>query len=132
MDLGSILLLYYTILYYERSFIGIDTYHVVPPLGEKKNHISTSLAPVDRVTDPPGYLNVPPENATVREAVASLVSINVNEVARLAVPLGVPSVNVQLPVNVAVNTLPFLQVIVLDVPVLPSAVTLSEKVPEKN
>ena len=108
------------------------TYHVVPLSGEKKNQMSTALASVDLVIEPPGYLNVPPARATVREAVASFVRINVNEVARLAVLLGVAKVNVQLPVSVAVNTLPSLQLIVLAVPVLPKAVTSSEKAPAKN
>ena len=108
------------------------TYHVVPLSGEKKNQISVALASVVRVTEPPGYLNVPPAKATVRLAVASLVRTKVNEVARLAVLLGVAKVNVQLPVSVAVNTLPSLQLIVLAVPVLPKAVTSSEKAPEKN
>jgi len=81
--------------------------------------------------EPPGYLNVPPDNTTVLPAVPSLVRINVNEVARLPVLLGVDSVNVQFPVSVAVTTVPVLQFIVLAVPVLPNAFTSSEKAPEK-
>ncbi len=107
-------------------------YHVVPLSGEKKNQMSVALAAVVRLTEPPGYLNVPPAKATVLEAVASLVRTKVNEVARLAVLLGVASVNVQLPVRVAVNTLPSLQLIVTAVPVLPRAVTSSENAPAKN
>ena len=104
----------------------------MPLSGEKKNQMSTALASVDLVIEPPGYLNVPPARATVREAVASFVRINVNEVARLAVLLGVAKVNVQLPVSVAVNTLPSLQLMVTAVPVLPKAVTSSENAPAKN
>jgi hypothetical protein len=66
--------------------------------------MSVALASVVRLTEPPGYLNVPPEKATVRPAVASLVSTKVNEVALLAVLFGVARVNVQLPVNVAITT----------------------------
>jgi hypothetical protein len=108
------------------------TYQVVPLSGEKKNQMSVALASVVRVTEPPGYLNVPPARATVREAVASFVRINVNEVARLAVLLGVAKVIVALPVKVAVNTLPLLQLIVTAAPVFPKAVTSSEKAPAKN
>jgi len=85
--------------------------------------MSTSFAPVLREILPPGYLNVPPDKATVRLAVPSLVRTNVKDVALFDVPLGVASVNVQLPVRVAVNTLPSLQSIVTEVPVLPMAVT---------
>tara|TARA_R110000751_G_scaffold299462_1_gene410562 strand:- start:46 stop:363 length:318 start_codon:yes stop_codon:yes gene_type:complete len=101
-------------------------------LGEKKNQISTAFASVVLLIDPPGYLNVPPDKTTVREAVASLVNIKVNEVALFAVVFGVDRVNVQLPVSVAVTTLPVLQFIVLAVPVLPNAFTSSEKAPEKK
>ena len=94
--------------------------------------MSTAFASVVLLIDPPGYLKVPPESTTVLPAVASLVKINVNEVALLAVLFGVDRVNVQLPVSVAVTTLPVLQFIVLAVPVLPSAFTSSEKAPEKN
>ena len=104
----------------------------MPLSGEKKNQMSVALASVVRLTEPPGYLKVPPAKATVRLAVASLVSTKVNEVALFAVLFGVARVNVQLPVSVAVNTLPLLHVIVLAVPVLPNAVTSSEKAPEKN
>ena len=116
----------------DKSFIGIVTYHVVPPSGEKKNQISIALASVVRLREPPGYLNVPPARATVLSGVPSLASTNVNEVARFDVILGVANVNVQLPFRVAVNTLPSLQSIVWAVPVLPIAVTWSENVPEKN
>ena len=110
----------------------METYQVVPPLGEKKNQMSTALAVVVRVTEPPGYLNVPPEKATVLPAVPSFVKISVNEVAVFeVVVLGADRVNVQLPVSVAVNTLPDVQVMVVAVPVLPSAVTLSAQTPER-
>src|SRR6056300_1685799 len=108
------------------------TYQVVPLSGEKKNQISVALASSVLLTDPPGYSNVPPAKATVLEAVASLVRINVKEVALLDVLLGVANVIVALPVSVAVNTLPSSQSIVTAVPVLPKAVTSSEKTPEKN
>lgn len=108
------------------------TYHVVPLSGEKKNQMSVALASVVRLTEPPGYLNVPPAKATVRPAVPSLVSTKVNEVALFDVLLGVAKVIVALPVKVAVNTLPLLQLMVTAVPVLPKAVTSSEKAPEKN
>ena len=104
----------------------------MPLSGEKKNQISVALASVVRLTEPPGYLKVPPAKATVRLAVASLVSTKVNEVALLAVVFGVDRVNVQLPVSVAVTTVPVLQFIVLAVPVLPNAFTSSEKAPEKK
>jgi hypothetical protein len=115
-----------------RFFIGNVTYQVVPPSGEKKNHISTAFAVVVLEIDPPGYLNVPPAKATVLDGVPSLVSTKVNEVARLAVLLGVAKVIVALPFKVAVNTLPSSQSIVTAVPVLPRAVTPSENTPEKN
>ena len=108
------------------------TYHVVPPSGEKKKYMSVAFAVVVRLMDPPGYLNVPPANATVRPGVASLVRTNVNEVALLAVLFGVDKVKVQFPVSVAVTTLPVLQFIVWAVPVLPKAFTSSEKAPEKK
>ena len=91
---------------------GIVTYHVVPLSGEKKNQISVALASVVLLIVPPGYLNVPPDKATVRPAVPSLVSTNVKEVDLLDVLFGVAKVKVQLPVSVAVNTLPLLHVIV--------------------
>ena len=100
--------------------------------GEKKNQISTAFASVVLLIDPPGYLKVPPESTTVLPAVPSLVKINVNEVALLAVLFGVDRVNVQFPVSVAVTTLPVLQFIVLAVPVAPKAFTSSEKAPEKK
>ena len=109
----------------------MDTYQVVPPSGEKKNHMSTSFAPVLREIDPPGYLKLPPAKVTVLLGVPSLVKISVNEVALFEVLAGVANVNVALPFNVAVNTFPLLQLIVLAVPVFPNAVTLSENTPEK-
>lgn len=115
-----------------RFFIGIVTYQVVPLSGEKKNQISTALASVVRLTEPPGYLNVPPAKATVRAAVPSLVRTSVKDVPLFDVLLAEASVNVQLPVRVAVNTLPSSQSIVTAVPVSPRAVTSSENTPEKN
>jgi hypothetical protein len=106
------------------------TYQFVPPSGEKKNQMSVEFAVVVLSTEPPGYLNVPPANATVRLAVASLVRTNVNEVALLAVLLGVAKVIVALPFRVAVNTLPSSQSIVTAVPVLPIASTRSENTPD--
>ena len=108
------------------------TYHVVPLSGEKKKYISVALASVVRLIEPPGYLNVPPANATVLEAVASLVRSNVNDVALFDVLLAEANVKVQLPVRVAVNTLPSSQSMVTAVPVLPIAVTSSENAPAKN
>lgn len=108
------------------------TYHVVPPSGEKKNQTSVAFASVVRLIVPFGYLKVPPAKATVRPAVASLVRIRVNEVALLDVLFTVSKVIVQLPVKVAVNTLPLLQSTLIAVPVFPRAVTLSENVPAKN
>lgn len=107
------------------------TYHVVPPLGLKKNHTSTALAVVVRDTEPPAYLNVPPASVTVRLAVASLVRISVNDVPREATLLDADKVKVQLPVSVAVNTVPLVQATACVVPVLPIAVTLSENTPVK-
>ena len=115
-----------------KSLAGRVTYHVVPLSGEKKKYMSVALASVVRLIDPPGYLKVPPANATVRPAVASLVSTKVNDVALLPVLLAVDRVNVQFPVRVAVTTFPKLQSIVLAVPVLPNAFTSSEKAPEKK
>ena len=115
--------------------IGIEPYQVVPPLGEKKNQISVAPAVVVRVSAaaPPGKLNVPPAQATDLPAVASFVSISVNEVAVFAVVvLGADNVNVQLPVSVDVNTLPAVQVMVVDVPELPSAETLSAQTLERK
>jgi hypothetical protein len=94
--------------------------------------MSTSFAPVLREILPPGYLNVPPDRTTVLDAVPSLVRINVKDVALFAVLLAEAKVNVQLPVRVAVNTLPSSQSIVTAVPVLPIAVTSSENAPAKN
>jgi len=106
-------------------FIEILPYHVVPPSGVKKTQMSVALAVVvrEREAEPLGNLNEPPDHATVRPAVASFVSISVNEDEPVATAEA--SVNVQLPVSVAVNTLPLVQVIVCAVPVLPIADTVS-------
>ena len=92
--------------------------------------MSVAEAVVVRLTDPPGYLNVPPAKAKVRLGVPSLVRTNVNEVALLVIVLGVANVSVALPFSVAVKTFPSSQSIVLAVPVLPNAVTRSENTPD--
>ena len=93
-------------------FMAMFPYHVVPPLGVKNTHTSTALAVVVRDNDaaPPGNKNVPPDQATVRLGVASLVRIRVKDDDPVAI--GADNVNVQLPVRVAVKTLPLVQVIV--------------------
>jgi hypothetical protein len=55
--------------------------------------------------------------------VPSFVKISVNEDEPVA--MGLDSVNVQLPVSVAVNTLAFNRLMVVAVPVLPRAETVS-------
>jgi hypothetical protein len=106
-------------------FIEMFPYHVVPPFGVKKTQMSVALAVVvrEREAEPLGNKKVPPAHATVRPAVASFVSISVNEDDPVAI--GEARVNVQLPVSVAVKTFPLVQVIVCAVPVLPSATTVS-------
>ena len=107
------------------SFMAILPYQVVPPLGVKNTHTSIADAVVVRVrlTAPPGKTNEPPAQATVLPAVPSFVKINVNEADPVAI--GLDRVNVQLPVSVAVNTFPFWRLIVVAVPVLPRATTVS-------
>ncbi len=85
--------------------MGIAPYHVVPPFGVKKTQTSTAFAVVvrPRADAPPGNRKVPPDQATVLPAVPSFVKISVNEDDPVA--MGLDSVNVQLPVSVAVNTL---------------------------
>ena len=95
-----------------KSAIGMLTYQVVPLSGEKKNQMSVALASSVLVIDPPGYLNVPPASATVLDAVPSFVRTKVNDVALFESELGVANVNVQLPVRVAVYTVPVLQLMV--------------------
>ena len=109
-------------------FMEMFPYHVVPLSGVKKTQMSTAFAVVVRDSDaaPPGKRNEPPLQATVRLGVASFVKMSVNDEPRLALALEPDSVNVQLPVSVAVKTLPCERSIVLAVPVLPSATTLSE------
>ena len=114
-----------------RFFAGIVTYQVVPPSGEKKNQMSVALASSVLLIVPPGYLNVPPDKTTVLDAVPSLVRIRVNDVALFESEFGVANVNVQLPVKVAVYTVPVLQLIVWAVPVSPITSTLSENAPAK-
>ena len=110
------------------SFIEMLPYHVVPLFGVKKTHTSTALAAVERdnVAAPPGNTNDPPAHATVRLGVASFVRISVNDEPRLELALEFDSVKVQLPVSVAVKTLPKVRSIVAAVPELPNATTLSE------
>ena len=100
-------------------------YHVVPPFGVKKTQMSVALAVVVRAreAEPLGNRKVPPAQATVLDGVASFVSISVNEDEPVAI--GEARVNVQLPVSVAVKTLALVQVIVVAVPELPSATTVS-------
>jgi hypothetical protein len=106
-------------------FIEMLPYHVVPPSGVKKTQMSVALAVVvrEREAAPPGNLNVPPAQAIVRLAVASFVSISVSDEEPVAI--GAERVIVALPVKVAVNTLPLVQVNVRAVPVLPAATTVS-------
>jgi hypothetical protein len=106
-------------------FIEMLPYHVVPPSGVKKTQMSIALAVVvrEREAAPLANLNVPPDQATVRPAVASFVSISVNEEEPVAI--GAERVKVQLPVNVAVKTFPLVQVMVVAVPEFPRATTVS-------
>ena len=101
----------------------MDAKYVVPAFGVKKNQISTALAVVVRVTEPPGYLNVPPEKATVLPGVASFVKISTKEEAPVAT--GYRKVIVVLPLSVAVKTPPLVTSRLMAVPVLPRAVTVS-------
>ena len=80
------------------------TYQVVPLSGVIKNQMSVSLAPVLRLTEPPGNSTVPPENATVLLGVPSLVKIRIKDDERLDTAFSPERVNVTLSVNVAVNT----------------------------
>ena len=105
--------------------MGMAPYHVVPPFGVKKTQISVAFAVVvrDRDAAPPGKRKVPPDQATVLPAVPSFVKINVNEDDPVAI--GLESVKVQLPVSVAVNTLAVWRLMVVAVPELPRATTVS-------
>ena len=89
-----------------------------------------SIAPAvvvrDNVAAPPGNLNDPPVHATERLGVASFVKISVKDEPRLELAFEFANVKVQLPVSVAVKTLPALRLIVMAVLVLPSATTSSE------
>ena len=85
-------------------FKGILAYQVVPLSGVMKNQMSVSLAPVLRLTEPPGNSTVPPENATVLLGVPSFVKIRINDDARLATAFSPERVKVTLSVNVAVKT----------------------------
>jgi hypothetical protein len=70
--------------------------------------MSTAFAVVvrDKLDAPPGNLNDPPAHATERPGVASLVKMSVKDDPRLELALGLANVKVQLPVSVAVKTLP--------------------------
>lgn len=108
------------------------TYQVVPLSGDIKNQMSVALASVVRLTEPPGYLNVPPVSATVLLAVASFVKIRMKDDVRLETPFSPETVNVTLSVNVAVKTWAVDASSVFAVPVLPRALTLSENMPVKK
>ena len=103
-------------------------YHVVPLFGVKNTQMSTALAVVVRPSDaaPPGKRNVPPAHATVLLAVASLVKMSVKDEPRFELALEFVNVKVQLPVSVAEKTLPCRRSMLMAVPVLPNATTLSE------
>lgn len=62
-------------------FMAILPYHVLPPLGVKNTHTSTAPPDVerDRTPEPPGNKNVPPDQATERPEVPSLVRIRVKD-----------------------------------------------------
>ena len=109
-------------------FMEMLPYHVVPLFGVKNTQMSTAFAVVvrDNVPAPPGNLNAPPAQATVRPAVPSFVKMSVKDEPRLELALGFVSVKVQLPVSVAVNTLPCRRSMLVAVPELPSATTSSE------
>ena len=94
-----------------------------PPSVLKKDQISIPEAAVVLVKPaaPPGYLNVPPENATVRPGVPSLVRTRVNE----HTPDGFVIVKVQLPPSVAVNKVPSNKLIVAAVVTVPRATVVS-------
>ncbi len=89
-------------------FMEMLPYHVVPLFGVKNTQISTAFAVVVRESDaaPPGKRNVPPAHATVRPAVPSFVKMSVNDEPRLELAFEFANVKVQLPVSVAVKTLP--------------------------
>ena len=89
-------------------FMAILPYHVVPLLGVKNTQMSTAFAVVvrDNVAAPPGNLNAPPAHATVRPGVASFVKMSVKDEPRLELAFEFASVKVQLPLSVAVKTLP--------------------------
>jgi hypothetical protein len=70
---------------------------------------------LDKLAAPPGNLNEPPDHATVRFGVPSLVRIRVNDAA----PVGFVIVKVQLPPRVAVNKVPANKLIVAAVVTVP-------------
>ena len=109
-------------------FMEMLPYHVVPLSGVKNTQMSTAFAVVvrDRDAAPPGKRKEPPAQATVRPAVPSFARISVKDEPRFEFALDPESVNVQLPVSVAVKTVPSARLIVAAVPVLPIADTLSE------
>jgi hypothetical protein len=75
--------------------MGIDTYHVVPPSGEKKNQISMAPAAVVLLIVPSEYLNVPPDKVRVKGPPAPFVRIKVKEEALFATTFAPDIVNVQ-------------------------------------
>ena len=89
-------------------FMEMLPYHVVPLFGVKNTHMSTAFAVVVRESAPapPGKRNVPPAQATVRPAVPSFVRMSVKDEPRLELAFEFANVKVQLPVSVAVKTLP--------------------------
>ena len=95
----------------------------MPELGVKKNQTSTALAVEVLLMVPFGALNVPPEyaNATVLPGVASFVKTSTKD----DTPPAFVIVNVALPFNVAVNTVPADKSMVAAVPVLPIATAVS-------
>ena len=99
----------------------MDIYQFVPLFGVNPYHISIALAVVVLDTAPPGYLKVPPDQATDLLGVPSLVNININDETEPTFA----NENVHEPVNVAVKTVPRPKSIVADVPVLPIAYAVS-------
>lgn len=96
---------------------------VVPEFAVKNTQTSVAFAVVvrDKAADPPGNWKEPPDQATDLPGVASLVKINVKEFTGAVFA----TVKVQLPVRLAVKTVPELRSMVLAVLVLPNATTVS-------
>jgi hypothetical protein len=79
------------------------------------------LFAVTVIVGAPSWLNFTPVKVAVLLPVASCLSKRMKDLPAVAVGI----VKVQLPVNVAVCTVPLVNAIVCDVPVLPMATTLS-------